>query len=67
MAKTQTPPATGNGQADTTASDRLESYIAHYPEWAKTLARRYFTKTINQFVLHGNVRDLVPTEDENGE
>ena len=61
MAKTQTP--TGNGHAD---ADRLEAYIAHYPAWAATLARRYFTKTINQFVLHGNVRDLVPTEDASG-
>ena len=36
--------------------------LAHYPVWARELARRYFTKTINQFVLHGNVRDLVPAE-----
>ena len=60
MAKTQTD-AASNGTADS-----LERYIAHYPAWAKTLARRYFTKTINQFVLHGDVRDLVPTEDEDG-
>jgi SpoVK/Ycf46/Vps4 family AAA+-type ATPase len=61
----QTPPTTTdatNGHAES-----LEPYIAHYPEWAKTLARRYFTKTINQFVLHGNVRDLVPTEDPEGD
>jgi len=45
-------------------ADRLAAYIAHYPEWAQTLARRYFTKTLNQFILHGNVRDLVPTEDD---
>jgi SpoVK/Ycf46/Vps4 family AAA+-type ATPase len=45
-------------------ADRLAAYIAHYPEWAQTLARRYFTKTLNQFILHGDVRDLVPTEDE---
>jgi AAA+ superfamily predicted ATPase len=44
----------------------LAPYIAHYPEWAQTLARRYFTKTLNQFIVHGNVRDLVRTEDENG-
>jgi len=37
--------------------------LAHYPAWARELARRYYTKTINQFVLHGNVRDLVPTEE----
>jgi SpoVK/Ycf46/Vps4 family AAA+-type ATPase len=36
--------------------------LAHYPAWARDLARRYFTKTINQFILHGNVRDLVPAE-----
>ena len=40
--------------------------LAHYPAWAQELARKYLTKTINQFVLHGNVRDLVPTEDDDG-
>jgi SpoVK/Ycf46/Vps4 family AAA+-type ATPase len=40
--------------------------LAHYPTWARDLARRYFTKTINQFIVHGNVRDLVPSEDEKG-
>ena len=40
--------------------------LAHYPAWAQELARKYLTKTINQFVLHGNVRDLVPTEDGDG-
>ncbi len=39
-----------------------ESQLAHYPEWARHLARKYFTKTMNQFNLHGNVRDMVPTE-----
>ncbi|MGB3542307.1 ATP-binding protein, partial [Rubrivirga sp.] len=41
--------------------------LAHYPSWAQELARRYFTKTLNQFILHGNVRDLVPALDERGE
>ena len=36
--------------------------LAHYPTWARELARRYFTKTINQFILHGNVRDLVAAD-----
>ena len=40
--------------------------IDHYPEWARELARIYFTKTLNQFILHGNVRDLVPTADSDG-
>lgn len=39
----------------------LERYTAHYPGWAKEFARKYFTKTLNQFILHGNVRDLVHT------
>jgi len=34
--------------------------LAHYPTWANEFARKYFSKTINQFVLHGNVRDYVP-------
>ena len=46
-----------------TAADPL----AHYPSWARELARRYFTKTLNQFILHGNVRDLVPAEGPRGE
>ncbi|MEM1271141.1 MAG: AAA family ATPase [Bacteroidota bacterium] len=45
----------------------IEPYIAHYPAWAKEFARKYYTKTLNQFVLYGNVRDLVPTEDDDGE
>ncbi|HEX8298333.1 MAG TPA: AAA family ATPase, partial [Rubricoccaceae bacterium] len=40
--------------------------LAHYPTWARELARRYFTKTINQFILHGNVRDLVAAETDAG-
>lgn len=44
----------------------LDRLIGHYPAWAKGLARKYFTKTLNQFVLHGNVRDLVPTEGDDG-
>jgi SpoVK/Ycf46/Vps4 family AAA+-type ATPase len=43
-----------------------DAALAHYPAWAQDLARTYLTKTINQFALHGNVRDLVPTEDEEG-
>ncbi|MEO1478522.1 MAG: AAA family ATPase [Bacteroidota bacterium] len=45
----------------------LDAYIAHYPSWAQELARRYFTKTLNQFILYGNIRDLVATEDDGGE
>lgn len=48
------------------AQSDLDALIGHYPSWAQTLARKYFTKTLNQFVIHGNVRDLVPTEDQDG-
>lgn len=42
----------------------LEKYTAHYPDWAKEFARKYFTKTLMEFTFYGNVRDLVPTLDE---
>ena len=48
--------------SNSTASEQAAEFAQHtspYPTWAKTLARRYFTKTLNQFILHGNVRDLV--------
>ncbi|HEX9953576.1 MAG TPA: AAA family ATPase [Rubricoccaceae bacterium] len=53
----QTPAPTAAALAAPTADP-----LAHYPTWARELARRYFTKTINQFILHGNVRDLVAAE-----
>ncbi len=47
--------------------DLLDRFTAHYPEWAKEFARKYFTKTFTQFILYGNVRDLVPSENDQGE
>ena len=44
------------------AADALDNY----PAWARDLARKYLTKTLTQFILYGNVRDLVPGEDEEG-
>ena len=44
----------------------IDKLTAHYPEWAKEFARKYFTKTITEFILFGNVRDLVPTIDDKG-
>jgi len=32
----------------------------HYPQWAREFAQKYLSRTINQFILHGNVHDLVP-------
>ncbi|MCW9707739.1 ATP-binding protein [Fodinibius salsisoli] len=36
----------------------------HYPDWAGEFARKYLSRTINQFILHGNVHDLVPLKRE---
>ncbi len=45
----------------------LEQFTSGYPEWAQDFARKYFTKTLNQFILYGNVRDLVPGGEEGNE
>ncbi len=44
----------------------LDHFGNHYPDWAREFARKYFTKTLNQFVLYGNVRDLIRTVDMQG-
>lgn len=38
----------------------------HYPKWAQEFAQKYLSRTINQFILHGNVHDLVPLERKEG-
>ncbi len=40
---------------------RWRQHTADYPAWAQELARKYYTRTITQFILHGNVRDHVAT------
>ncbi|NBC87057.1 MAG: AAA family ATPase [Bacteroidetes bacterium] len=64
------PPPTDT-LADPTAADDVEDalqpFIGHYPAWAQELARKYFTKTVAEFILHGDVRDLVPTKDADGD
>lgn len=30
-----------------------------YPEWGQEFAQKYLSRTINQFILHGNVHDMV--------
>lgn len=39
--------------------------IENYPLWAQQLARKYLSRTLNQFIIHGNVHDLVPLKGEN--
>lgn len=38
----------------------------NYPDWSQEFARKYLSRTINTFLLHGNVHDLVPLKDEDG-
>ena len=33
--------------------------LSQYPQWAQFLAKKYLSRTLNQFILHGNVHDLV--------
>ncbi|MCB9231826.1 MAG: ATP-binding protein [Bacteroidia bacterium] len=30
-----------------------------YPDWVNELARKYFSKTISQFIVHGNINDYI--------
>ncbi len=50
-------------QEPTSSTGVVKDYTSHYPDWALEFARKYFTKTLNQFILYGNVRDLVPSRD----
>lgn len=34
----------------------------NYPQWAQELAQKYLSRTVNQFILHGDVHDVVPLE-----
>jgi len=34
--------------------------LDYYPGWAREFAKKYLSRTLNQFILHGNVHDLVP-------
>jgi len=60
-----------NGKApekkDNPSLNAIDQYTTHYPEWAREFARKYFTKTLAEFILYGNVRDLVPTVNEKGD
>ncbi|WP_105010638.1 AAA family ATPase [Salinibacter sp. 10B] len=60
------PSAPESTKSDIPTPPSLEPYTRHYPPWAQELARKYFTKTIAAFILHGDIRDVVPTEDRDG-
>lgn len=42
------------------------SKLNAYPDWAQEFARKYLSKTLNQFILHGNVRDLAEVRQKDG-
>jgi AAA+ superfamily predicted ATPase len=42
------------------------AHLESLPVWARELSERYYSRTLSMFVLHGNVRDLVPLR-RNGE
>src|SRR5215469_1227340 len=39
---------------------RSNEYIKILPVWAQELALKYGSKTANLYILHGNIRDLLP-------
>lgn len=50
--------------ADLAAAEPQPALPNWYPAWTKELAELYFSGTINSFVLHGNVHDLVRSQQE---
>ncbi len=70
---TPAPKSSKNGQAAAKKEHKaskltaIDQYTSHYPGWAKEFARKYFTKTVTEFIIYGNVRDFVPSVDEKGD
>ncbi|MDR0496947.1 MAG: AAA family ATPase [Treponema sp.] len=44
-------------------SDRFKNW----PEWVREFAVKYRSKTANLYIVHGNIRDFLPKETEEGE
>jgi len=41
--------------------------IKNWPEWVREFAIKYGSKTANLYIVHGNIRDFLPKENEEGE
>ena len=41
--------------------------IKNWPEWVREFAVKYGSKTANLYIVHGNIRDFLPKETEEGE
>lgn len=48
------------------SSKKNDDPLAHLPRWAKTLAQRYYTRTVSSFIVYGAVRDLQPVHRSDG-
>ncbi|MCL2478373.1 MAG: AAA family ATPase, partial [Treponema sp.] len=46
---------------------KSSQFLEHLPGWAKELALKYGSKTANLYILHGNIRDFLPHESNEGE
>jgi len=44
-----------------------DDFIKVLPAWAEELANKYRAKTANVYILHGNIRDFLPHEKNEGE
>ena len=40
--------------------------VEHYPDWARQFAKKYLSRTLSQFIFHGNIHDLVPVAGKEG-
>jgi AAA+ superfamily predicted ATPase len=47
--------------------DANQEYIDTLPGWAKEFAYKYGSSTANLYILHGNIRDLLPHKSNAGE
>ena len=41
--------------------------IKFLPSWAQILANKYQSKTVNMYLIHGNIRDFLPHSIKEGE
>ncbi|MDR1174375.1 MAG: AAA family ATPase [Treponema sp.] len=46
---------------------KYKEFINNLPVWAEELANKYGSKTANLYILHGNIRDYLPHEKNEGE
>ena len=63
------PESSGSMPVEQGGSNRegaTAGYLATLPPWARELGLKYLSRTVSLFVLHGNVKDAVPLERDEG-